>query len=64
MGNITFSNTITFIDEEIPHEGVDHNKPLHIVVKYKGHVIAKVLVDNGSSLNVMSIGENSACDFT
>ncbi|KAL2347436.1 hypothetical protein Fmac_001436 [Flemingia macrophylla] len=38
---------------EIPPEGPNHNKPLHISVKCKEYLIAKVLVDNGSSLNVM-----------
>ncbi|XP_022157707.1 uncharacterized protein LOC111024360 [Momordica charantia] len=53
VGNITSSNTITFMDEEIPPEGSGHTKALHTVVKCKDHAIAKVLVDNGSSLNVM-----------
>jgi len=30
-----------------------HNKALHISVKCLYHVVAKVLVDNGSALNVM-----------
>ncbi|KAL2347420.1 hypothetical protein Fmac_001420 [Flemingia macrophylla] len=38
---------------EIPPEGPKHNKPLHISIKCKEYLIAKVLIDNGSSLNVM-----------
>ncbi|TYK09460.1 uncharacterized protein E5676_scaffold499G00530 [Cucumis melo var. makuwa] len=40
--------------EEIPPEGTGHTKALHIFVKCKDHHMARVLVDNGSSLNIMS----------
>ncbi|KAL2340334.1 hypothetical protein Fmac_008274 [Flemingia macrophylla] len=53
VGNITANDHLTFTDEEIPPERPNHNNPLHISVKYKEYLIAKVLVDNGSSLNVM-----------
>jgi len=39
-------------EEEIPTEGRGHNKALHVSVKCLDHVVAKVLIDNGSSLNV------------
>jgi len=44
-------NNIT--EEEIPAEGRGHNRTLHVSVKCMDHVVAKVLIDNGSSLNVM-----------
>ncbi|XP_029128963.1 uncharacterized protein LOC114916440 [Cajanus cajan] len=53
VSHITANDHLTFTDEEIPAEGPNHNKPLHISVKCKEYHIAKVLVDNGSSLNVM-----------
>ncbi|KAL2325759.1 hypothetical protein Fmac_024817 [Flemingia macrophylla] len=53
ISHITANDHLTFTDEEIPPEGVNHNKPLHISVKCKEYLIAKVLVDNGSSLKVM-----------
>ncbi|XP_017428789.2 uncharacterized protein LOC108336853 [Vigna angularis] len=53
VGNIVANNYLTFIDEEIPVEGRGHNKALHVFVKCLDHVIARVLVDNGSSLNFM-----------
>lgn len=34
-------------------DGTGHTKALHISVKCKDHVVARVLIDNGSSLNVM-----------
>ncbi|KAA0036947.1 uncharacterized protein E6C27_scaffold86G00270 [Cucumis melo var. makuwa] len=53
IGNITSSNSIVFTDDEIPPEGLDHTKALHIQLKCKDYVIARVLVDNGSALNLM-----------
>ncbi|WVY97434.1 hypothetical protein V8G54_029585 [Vigna mungo] len=53
VGNIVSNNYLTFTDDEIPTEGRRHNKALHVSVKCLDHVIAGVLVDNGSSLNVM-----------
>ncbi|KAA0061241.1 uncharacterized protein E6C27_scaffold455G00760 [Cucumis melo var. makuwa] len=52
--NIIATNCISFTDEEIPPEGTGHTKALHISVKCKDHHVARVLVDNGSSLNIMS----------
>ena len=53
VNNITDNNYLTFADEEIPVEGRGHNKALHMSVKCLDHIVAKVLIDNGSSLNVM-----------
>ncbi|XP_028186859.1 uncharacterized protein LOC114373569 [Glycine soja] len=53
VNNIIANNYLTFAEEEIPTEGRGHNRALHASVKYMEHVMAKVLIDNGSSLNVM-----------
>jgi len=53
INNITASNYLTFTDDELPIEGMGHNMALHVLVKCADHMVAKVLVDNGSSLNVM-----------
>ncbi|XP_027341179.1 uncharacterized protein LOC113854418 [Abrus precatorius] len=53
VGNIVSNNYLTFADDEVPAEGMGHNKALHISVKCRDHIIARVLIDNGSSLNVM-----------
>jgi len=53
VNNITANNYLTFADEEMPIEGRGHNKALHVFVKCMDHIEAKVLIDNGSSLNVM-----------
>ena len=54
INNITASNYLTFTEDELPIEGRGHNKALHVLVKCADHMVAKVLVGNGSSLNVMS----------
>ena len=53
INNITANNYFTFADEEIPIEDRGHNRALHVSVKCLDHIVAKVLIDNGSSLNVM-----------
>jgi hypothetical protein len=51
--NITASRCLGFIDAELPAEGPSHNKALHISMKCQDNTMARVLVDTGSSLNVM-----------
>ena len=53
VNNITANNYLTFANEEIPVEGRGHNKALHVSVKCMDHIVAKVVIDNESSLNVM-----------
>ena len=53
VNNITANNYLSFAEEEIPVEGRGHNRALHVSVKCMDHVVVKVLIDNGSSLNVM-----------
>ncbi|CAL0318658.1 unnamed protein product [Lupinus luteus] len=54
VNNIVADNYISFCDEEIPAEGTGHVRPLHISVMCNDYVIGKVLLDNGSSLDVMT----------
>ncbi|XP_027188420.1 uncharacterized protein [Cicer arietinum] len=54
INNITTNNHLTFTDDELPTEGRGHNKALHISVMCIDHIISRVLIDNGSSLNVIS----------
>ena len=53
LNNITDNNYLTFAEEEILVEGRGDNRALHVSVKCMDHIMAKVLIDNGSSLNVM-----------
>ncbi|KAL0010927.1 hypothetical protein SO802_006035 [Lithocarpus litseifolius] len=46
------SNQVSFSDDELPLEGKDHSLVVHIVVKCEDMIVARVLIDNGSALNV------------
>ncbi|XP_027171525.1 uncharacterized protein LOC113771103 [Coffea eugenioides] len=52
VGSVLFTKQITFSDEELPAEGIGHNKALYIVVRCNGKMLPKVLIDNGSALNI------------
>ena len=55
VGNIMMDNYISFSDDEIPPNGRGSTKALHITTKVKDCTLLKVLIDNGSSLNVMPL---------
>ena len=48
-------NYISFSDDEIPPNGRGSTKALHIMTKVKDCTLPKVLIDNGSFLNVMPL---------
>ncbi|XP_015057549.1 uncharacterized protein LOC107003791 [Solanum pennellii] len=43
---------ISFCDDELPAEGRSHNKALHVTVICRGKVVNRILVDDGSGLNI------------
>ncbi|KAI8551462.1 hypothetical protein RHMOL_Rhmol06G0187900 [Rhododendron molle] len=51
----TAKHTGVFTDKDLPVEGTDHNRPLHIIVKCRGLWVPTVLIDNGSAINVCPI---------
>ncbi|RDX68787.1 hypothetical protein CR513_52182, partial [Mucuna pruriens] len=53
INNITSRERITFLEDEVPTKGRRNNQPFHISVKCGDYMIARVLIDNGSSLNVL-----------
>ncbi|RDY06425.1 hypothetical protein CR513_09589, partial [Mucuna pruriens] len=53
INNITASCHLSFSEAELPTEGKSHKQPLYIAVKFGSYMIARVLIDNGSSLNVI-----------
>ena len=55
VGNIMMDNYISFNDDEIPPKGRGSTKALHIMTRVKDCTLSKVLIDNGSSLNVMPL---------
>ena len=48
-------NYISFSDDEIPPNGRRSTKALHITTKVKDCTLPKILIDNGSFLNVMPL---------
>ncbi|XP_050914623.1 uncharacterized protein LOC127129497 [Lathyrus oleraceus] len=50
---VTTGNFLGFNDDELPVEGKNHNKARHISLRCIDTILSRVLVDTGSSLNVM-----------
>ena len=53
VGNMTSYNNLSFCDDELPDEGRNHNLALHISMNCKNDSLSNVLINNGSSLNVI-----------
>ncbi|XP_058009439.1 uncharacterized protein LOC131183195 [Hevea brasiliensis] len=53
---IQASNFITFSEDEIGSAGLKHTKALHVIVKCKGCLVAKLFIDNGLALNFLPNG--------
>jgi len=53
VGRIHTTDYLYFIADELGAEGIGHNKPLYITVRCKDYLIGKVLINNGSALNVL-----------
>ncbi|KAI5409974.1 hypothetical protein KIW84_055441 [Lathyrus oleraceus] len=53
VANITSCNILSFCDEELPKEGRNHNLAFHISMNCKEDALSNVLVDTGSSLNLL-----------
>ena len=49
------ANQISFTDDDLPPEGREHTLPMYIMVKCEDMIIARVLIDNRSALNVCLI---------
>ncbi|PKI72161.1 hypothetical protein CRG98_007430 [Punica granatum] len=54
IGSI-FSNNISFSDDELPSEGWAYSRALHIVCKCNNFIIGRVMIENGSALNVCPV---------
>ena len=53
VGHIRANDYLTFTEDEIPTKERGYNKVLYIFAKCMDYILAIVLIDNGSSLNVM-----------
>ena len=56
VASLTADNGLGFSDADLTPAGKNHNKALHISIECKGTTLVHVLVDNGSSLNVLLNG--------
>lgn len=52
VGAILLKDQISFTDEDLPPNGPNHTKALHISVKHESTLVCGVLIDNGSALNI------------
>ncbi|PKI64638.1 hypothetical protein CRG98_014976 [Punica granatum] len=50
-----FANTISFSNDELSSQGCAHSRALHIVCKCNNHIVGRVMIDNGSALNVCPV---------
>nr|XP_027066765.1 uncharacterized protein LOC113692545 [Coffea arabica] len=50
--HVLASNQISFSDEDLTSDGIGHNKTLYISVRCNGKLLPRVLIDNGSALNI------------
>ncbi|XP_058726836.1 uncharacterized protein LOC131598234 [Vicia villosa] len=64
VSNINAGNGLGFTDTDLPSEGRNHNRALHISVECKGTMLSRVLVDNGSSLNVLPKSSLMRLDYS
>ncbi|XP_058784234.1 uncharacterized protein LOC131659005 [Vicia villosa] len=53
VANLTAGACLGFSDHELPPQGKEHNKALHISIQCGKAHLSRVLIDTGSSLNVM-----------
>uniref|UniRef100_A0A2N9HUF4 G-patch domain-containing protein n=1 Tax=Fagus sylvatica TaxID=28930 RepID=A0A2N9HUF4_FAGSY len=61
--SILVMNQLTFSDDELPPEGRGHIKALYISVKTNDRIVSKVLIDNGSTLNVCPLSTLEKLDI-
>ena len=53
VASLTADNGLGFSDADLTPRGRKHNEALHVSVECRGTTLAHVLVDTGSSLNVL-----------
>ena len=55
VSSVLTTNQVSFSDYKLPLKGKDHTLAMYIVVKYEDMIVARVLIDNGSPLNICSM---------
>ncbi|RDX90847.1 hypothetical protein CR513_27243, partial [Mucuna pruriens] len=54
VNNIMVNNRLTFMEEEIPAKGREHNHALHISIKFMDYILARILIDNSEEYILVS----------
>ena len=57
------ASCIVFSEDDLPPEGSDHTRPLHISVGFLGRRVPSVLLDNGSALNFCPLATTIALRY-
>ena len=55
VGEILEAHRVSFHNDELPPEGLGHNKALNITIKCRDKFISKVLIDGGSAVNICPV---------
>ncbi|XP_059310139.1 uncharacterized protein LOC132061316 [Lycium ferocissimum] len=55
VGEILEAHRVSFHEDELPPEGLGHNKALNITVRCRDKFISKVLIDGGSAVNICPV---------
>ncbi|XP_070013654.1 uncharacterized protein [Nicotiana sylvestris] len=55
VAQILEARKISFHEDELPPEGLSHNKALHLTVKCRDKIVSRVLIDYGSALTICPI---------
>ena len=63
VASLTVDNGLGFSYADLTPLGKNHNKALHVSIECKGTTLAHVLVDTGSSLNVLPKGALDSIDY-
>ncbi|XP_058784970.1 uncharacterized protein LOC131659861 [Vicia villosa] len=63
VANLTAGACLSFNEHELPSQGKEHNKALHISMQCGKAHMSRVLIDTGSSLNVMPKATLDKIDF-
>ena len=50
--NVVGNHRISFSNEELPFEGVMHNKAMHVTIICRDYTINQVLTGDGSGVNI------------
>ena len=63
IASLNANTSLVFFDVDLTPAGRKHNKALHIFVRFKGTTLSHVLVDTGSTLNILPKNALDRLDF-